>query len=311
MADAPTTLNATPGVAVAQGSPLVARPATGRAGRSRGAGRRLAPVPLAAIVVLLAVVVVAVFADRLAPYDPFAGDYGVVRQPPSAAHLFGTDDLGRDVLSRVMYGARISITVGLGAGLLGDVLGLTWGVTSGYVGRRFDLISQRMLEVLLAFPSLILATMLMIVFGAGLHTVIVAIAITRTPASTRVIRSLALSVKQMMYVDAARVAGASPLRIMFSHITPACIPAFLVVVSAHLGIAITTEAALSFVGVGVPPPAPSWGTMLAGSAIGKFSPLWWQAIFPGLAITLTVLSANLTGDALRDILDPQLRRRLD
>jgi ABC-type dipeptide/oligopeptide/nickel transport system permease subunit len=273
--------------------------------------QRVSAMPLLAGGVLLAIVVLAVFADQFAPYDPLEGNYSVVRQPPSAQHLLGTDDIGRDVLSRLIYGARTSLLVGFGSVLIGDVVGLVWGVASGYIGRRFDLLSQRLLEVVLAFPGLILATMLLLVMGAGIQTVIVAIAVTRVPSCTRVIRSVALTTKEMVYVDAARVAGASAPRIMFRHIAPACIAPFLVVFSASLGIAITTEAALSFVGVGVPPPAPSWGTMLTGAAVGKFNPLWWLAVFPGLAITITVLSINLAGDSLRDFLDPQLRRRVD
>lgn len=289
-----------PMVGVARGRPR---------GSALGRAWRKAPVGVIAGGALLLVTLLAVFADVVAPYDPLEGNYTALRRAPSLANWFGTDDLGRDVLSRVLYGARISLTVGFGAVILGDILGLTWGITSGYVGRRYDLISQRLLEVLFAFPGLILATMLMIVMGAGLHTVIIAVAVTRLPASTRVIRGVTLAVKEMAYVEAAKVAGARPLRVMFRHIAPACIAPFLIVVSAHLGIAITTEAALSFVGVGVPPPAPSWGTMLAGSAVGKFNPLWWQAVFPGLAITLTVLAMNLAGDTLRDVLDPQLRQR--
>jgi peptide/nickel transport system permease protein len=274
-------------------------------------GRRMSAMPVVAGGIVLAIVLLAVFADRVAPYDPLEGDYSVVRQPPSAQHLLGTDDIGRDVLSRLIYGARTSLLVGFGSVLVGDLVGLIWGVASGYIGRRFDLLSQRLLEVVLAFPGLILATMLLLVMGAGVQTVIVAIAVTRVPASTRVIRSVALATKEMVYVDAARVAGASAPRIMLRHIAPACIAPFLVIFSASLGIAITTEAALSFVGVGVPPPAPSWGTMLTGAAVGKFNPLWWLAVFPGLAITITVLAINLAGDSLRDFLDPQLRRRVD
>jgi len=255
-------------------------------------------------------IVLALFAEQVAPYDPLAGDYSVVRQPPSAQHWLGTDDVGRDVLSRLIYGARISLAVGFGSVLIGDMIGLIWGIASGYLGRRFDLLSQRLLEVVLAFPGLILATMLLLVMGAGVQTVILAIAITRVPSSTRVIRSVALATREMVYVEAARVSGASAPRIMLRHIAPACVAPFLVIFSASLGIAITTEAALSFVGVGVPPPAPSWGVMLSGAAVGKFNPLWWLAVFPGLAITLTVLAINLAGDSLRDFLDPQLRRRV-
>ncbi|HZO30500.1 MAG TPA: ABC transporter permease [Chloroflexota bacterium] len=273
--------------------------------------RRVSAMPVLAVGIVLTIIVVAIFADRVAPYDPLEGNYSVVRQPPTAQHLLGTDDIGRDVLSRLIYGARTSLLVGFGSVLVGDLVGLIWGVSSGYIGRRFDLLSQRLLEVVLAFPGLILATMLLLVMGAGVTTVIVAIAVTRVPASTRVIRSVALATKEMVYVDAARVAGATTPRIMIRHIAPACIAPFLVIFSASLGIAITTEAALSFVGVGVPPPAPSWGTMLSGAAVGKFNPLWWLAVFPGLAITITVLAINLAGDSLRDFLDPQLRRRVD
>jgi peptide/nickel transport system permease protein len=291
--------------------PLRVDPGAAGGTRSRLGGRRVSGVPFFASAVVLVIVVLAVFADRVAPYDPLEGDYSVVRQPPSAQHLLGTDDVGRDVLSRLIYGARISLAVGFGAVLVGDLLGLVLGIASGYLGNRFDLLSQRLLEVVLAFPSLILATMLLLVLGSGLQTVIIAIAITRIPASTRVIRSVALATKQLVYVDAARVAGASTPRIMLRHIGPACVAPFLVIFSASLGIAITTEAALSFVGVGIPPPSPSWGTMLSGAAVGKFNPLWWLAVFPGAAITLTVLSINLAGDSLRDFLDPQLRRRVD
>ena len=272
-------------------------------------GRSL-PMASAAILIFVIISLAAIFAPLVAPYDPLTGDYGALRQSPSMAHPFGTDDLGRDVFSRIVYGARISLGVGIAAVALGDLLGLAWGVTSGYIGRRYDLVSQRVLEILLAFPALILATMLMMAFGSGLVTVIIAIAITRVPAATRVTRSVVLSLKEIDYVEAARVAGGSPLRIMFRHITPQTIAPFLVVVSAHLGIAITTEAALSFLGIGIPPPAPSWGTMLGGVTSTRFNPLWWMALFPGLAITVTVLTANLTGDALRDVFDPKLRGRL-
>jgi ABC-type dipeptide/oligopeptide/nickel transport system permease subunit len=275
-----------------------------------GTGELSMPAVVSVAAVLM-MIVVAIFAPQIAPYDPLTGDYSVVRQPPSAKHLLGTDDVGRDVLSRLIYGARTSLLVGFGSVLLGDVVGLFWAVASGYKGRRFDLLSQRLVEVVLAFPGLILATMLLLVMGAGVQTVIIAIAVTRVPSSTRVIRSVALATREMIYVDAARVSGASSLRIMFRHIAPACVAPFLVIFSASLGIAITTEAALSFVGVGVPPPAPSWGTMLTGAAVGKFNPLWWLAVFPGLAITITVLAINLAGDSLRDFLDPQLRRRVE
>lgn len=286
----------------------LARPMTG-AGAQRRRLRLLArtpPLAILALMYLVALALVAIFADRIAPYDPLAGNYRAIRQAPSVLHLMGTDDGGRDVLSRIIFGARISLSVGFVSVAIGDLLGLAWGLASAYIGGRLDLISQRVLEVLLSFPDLILGTMFMIVLGPGLGTLMVAIAITRVPAATRIIRATTLSTKHRAYVDSARAVGASPVRIVLQHIAPQCVAPFLVVVSAHLGIAITTEAALSFLGIGVPPPAPSWGVMLAGVS-SQFNPLWWLALFPGLAITTTVLAANLAGDALRDLLDPQLR----
>jgi peptide/nickel transport system permease protein len=267
---------------------------------------RTSPLAALAILYLVAMAAVAIFADRIAPFDPLVGNFGEIRQAPSLAHLMGTDDGGRDVLSRIIFGARISLSVGFLSVAIGDLLGLAWGLTSGYLGGRFDLVSQRLLEVVLSFPDLILGTMFMIVLGPGINTLVVAIAVTRVPAATRIIRSTTLSVKERTYVESARALGASPARIMLQHIAPQCIAPFLIIVSAHLGIAITTEAALSFLGVGVPPPAPSWGVMLAGVS-SRFNPLWWLGVFPGLAIATTVLAANLAGDSLRDILDPQLR----
>lgn len=288
-----------------QPAPRALTPSATRLGRV-GALARTSPMAVVAVAYLVALVLAAIFADRIAPYDPLVGNFTEIRQPPSLAHLMGTDDNGRDLLSRVIFGARISLSVGIASVAIGDLLGLAWGLTSGYVAGRIDLVSQRVLEVVLSFPDLILGTMFMIVLGPGIGTLIVAIAVTRVPAATRIIRSTTLSVKQRTYVESARALGASPLRIVVQHIAPQCIAPFLIVVSAHLGIAITTEAALSFLGVGVPPPAPSWGVMLAGVS-SRFNPLWWLGVFPGLAIASTVLAANLAGDSLRDILDPQLR----
>lgn len=259
------------------------------------------------LTILGVMIIVAIFAPWIAPYDPLEGDFLAIRQPPSMSHWLGTDDLGRDVLSRIIYGARISLLVGFAAVLLGDSIGFVSGVVSGYLGGRVDLMSQRLLEILLAFPGLILATVIVVGLGTGISTVIIAIAITRIPASNRVVRSVVLSVKKSDYVIAAEVAGAAPLRIMTRHIAPQTVAPFLVIASAHLGIAITSEAALSFLGIGVPPPAPSWGTMIGGAVSSQFNPPWWLATFPGLAITLTVFAANVTGDALRDYLDPNIR----
>jgi peptide/nickel transport system permease protein len=261
----------------------------------------------ACAVFLVAVVLVAVFADWLAPYDPLRADYGAIRQAPGPAHWLGTDHLGRDTLSRLIHGARITLLVALASVCLGDSVGFLWGVSSGYLGRRFDLVSQRLVEVLLSFPALILAVLLLTGLGAGVHTVVIAIALTRVPLSTRVIRSVVLTVKEQAYIDAARALGAAPLRIMPHHVAPQCVAPMLVIVSLNLGSAIFAESALSFLGVGVPPPAPSWGNMLGGVLADAFRPPWWLVVFPGVAITLTIMAANLLGDALRDFLDPRLR----
>src|SRR5215831_13012065 len=260
---------------------------------------------------LLLVVATAVFADALAPYHPLLTDYAAIGRPPSAAHLLGTDLLGRDVLSRLIYGARVTLLVAIISVLLGDSIGFVWGLVSGYLGRRFDVISQRFLDVLMAFPTLILALLLVVSLGSGLHTVIIAIAVTRVPLATRVIRSTVLSTRELAYVEAARGLGASPARLMGRHLAPQCVAPLLVIASFNLGTAIFAEAALSFLGVGVPPPTPTWGSMLGGVLAEAFRPPWWLVVFPGLAITLTIVAANLFGDALRDFLDPRLKRQIE
>ncbi len=310
-ADKAATLRAGPSapVAVPLGTPAVG------SGKRRGPGgllrfARSSPLGTAAGLFLIALALTALFADLLTPYDPLVTNYGISRLPPTADHLFGADNMGRDILSRIVYGARVSLFVALASVLIGDGTGLLWGVVSGYVGGRADLISQRVLDALLAFPGLILAMLLLVALGAGLPTIIFAIAVTRIPLSTRVLRSVALSTRNLAYVEAARTLGASPLRILLRHITPQCIAPFLVLVSANIGVAITTEAALSFLGIGVPPPTPTWGNMLGGVLAESFKPPWWLVVYPGLALTTTVLAANLFGDAVRDFLDPRLRGRV-
>jgi ABC-type dipeptide/oligopeptide/nickel transport system permease subunit len=201
--------------------------------------------------------------------------------------------------------------VAITAVLLGDSLGFLWGISSGYLGGRFDMLSQRLVEILMSFPGLILALLLLVSLGSGLSTVIIAIAVTRIPSATRITRSVVLSIKETAYVEAAKMVGASQWRIMLRHISPQCMAPILVVVSLHLGAAIFAEAALSFLGLGIPPPNPSWGNMLGGVLAAAFRPPWWLVIFPGVAITLAILTANLVGDALRDYLDPKLKQRLE
>jgi peptide/nickel transport system permease protein len=268
---------------------------------------RSSPLGGVCALLLLLLASVAVLADRLAPYNPLTADYAAIRDPPLARHVLGTDHLGRDVLSRIIFGARVTLLVAISSVLLGDTIGFIWGVASGYLGGRVDLISQRVLDVLMSLPSLILALLLMAGLGAGLTTVIVAIAVTRVPLSSRVVRSMVLSVKELAYVEAARVLGASEARVMARHVAPQCLAPFLIITTGHLGAAIFIEAALSFVGVGVPPPTPSWGNMLGGVLAEAFKPPWWMVVFPGVAITVTILAVNLFGDALRDFLDPKLK----
>lgn len=275
----------------------------------RIAGRyaKQSPTGAAAAIVIILVSVVAIFAHFIAPMDPMAAHYDALRQGPSWHHLLGTDYTGRDVLSRVIYGARISLVVSVSAVAFAKGVGFAWGVASGYVGGIFDLVSQRVIDVLLAFPGLVLALLLLAALGSGLHTLIIAIGISTMAGSTRVIRSAAIGAKNAYYVEAAKAIGASPLRIMIRHIAPQTIAPLLIIVSASLGGAIFAEAALSFLGLGLPPTSPSWGTMMAQASTSQFAPLWWLAVFPGIAITLTILAFNLLGDDLRDRLDPRLR----
>jgi peptide/nickel transport system permease protein len=271
---------------------------------------RSSPLGAIAAVVILATLVVAIFAASIAPYDPLHNDYSAARQAPSAQHVLGTDNLGRDVLSRVIYGLRISLLVSVTSIALGVSLGVVWGVTSGYAAGAYDLLSQRLIEVLTSFPTLILAMLLSVGLGPGIGTVIVAVAVTQVPLATRITRSVVLSVKQTQFVEAARCIGATPVRIMARQIVPQCVAPIAVIATLNLGTAIFAEAALSFLGVGVPPPTPSLGNMLGGVLAQSFQPPWWLVIFPGAAIAVMVLAANLLGDSLRDFLDPKLIARL-
>ena len=265
------------------------------------------PLGAISVIVLALLIFVGLFPGVLAPYDPDKLFYTSLKTPPSGDHWAGTDFLARDSLSRILYGARITLLVAFVSVFMGDVLGFCWGVAAGYLGKRFDLLSQRVLDMVIAFPTIILALLILAAIGAGLTTVIIAIALIRIPGTARVIRSVALSIKEAQYVEAASSIGASPLRVMFKHVAPQCFPPVLVVASAGLGSAIFTEAALSFLGMGIPPPTPTWGNMLGGVLNELFQPPWWLVIYPGVAITITVLAFNLFGDALRDSLDPKLR----
>jgi ABC-type dipeptide/oligopeptide/nickel transport system permease subunit len=268
--------------------------------------------PLSAFwgVVALAIIVIAVAAPEITPYAPLKSDFRSMTKPPDGLHWFGTDQIGRDTLSRVIYGSRASLMVAFGAVLLGTTLGAIWGLVSGFLGGRFDIISQRIIEFLQSFPDLILAMAIAMALGAGTGTVIIAIAITRIPFGGRVIRAVVLSLREMAFVEAARGLGASNTRLMVRHILPQCMAPYLILATTHLGVAIIIEASLGFLGVGIPPPMPTWGNMLADALNSGLVPPWWLVLFPGAAITLTVLAFNLLGDGIRDALDPRLRGAL-
>jgi peptide/nickel transport system permease protein len=265
--------------------------------------------PLGAVggLIFLIMVFTALLADWISPYNPMVNDYKAMLSPPGMNHFMGTDAHGRDVLSRIIYGSRTALLVGFSSSFCGTVLGAVIGVLCAYFGGKTDVIVQRFMEILLSFPLIVMALAMMAVLGTGLLNVIVAITIPMIPRSAQVIRSSALSIRSMPYVDAARACGFGHIRIMFRHILPNVAAPFLILVTAYLGGAILTEASLSFLGVGVAEPTPAWGLMLKGAAVTFAESAPWMAIFPGLAISAAVFAFNIFGDSLRDELDPKLR----
>jgi peptide/nickel transport system permease protein len=265
--------------------------------------------PLGAVgaLVFVGMALTAILADILAPYDPVASDYGALLLPPGPAHWMGTDAFGRDVLSRIIYGSRTALLIGFSSSFFGATAGAIIGVVCAYFGGKTDVLIQRFMEILLSFPLIVMALAMMAVLGTGLLNVIVAITIPMIPRSAQVIRSSALSIRSMPYVDAARASGFGHARIMFRHILPNVAAPFLILLTAYLGGAILTEASLSFLGVGVAEPTPAWGLMLKGAAVSFAETAPWMAIFPGLAISGAVFAFNIFGDSLRDELDPKLR----
>ena len=265
--------------------------------------------PLGAIgaAIILVMVVLAATANWIAPFDPLETDYAAMIAPPSTAHWLGTDAFGRDVLSRVVYGSRTALLVGLGAATLGATLGSLIGVASAYFGGRVDLVVQRIMDVFFAFPVIILALAVVAVLGTGAGNVILAIATPMVPRCARVVRASALAVREMPYVDAARASGFRHGRIILRHMLPNVMAPILIMATAFLGEAILLEASLSFLGLGVQEPTAAWGLMLRGAAVEFAETAPWMAIFPGLAISLAVFGFNLFGDSLRDALDPRLR----
>jgi peptide/nickel transport system permease protein len=265
--------------------------------------------PLGAIggVIILVMSFVALFAPWLAPYDALATDYGAMLAAPSGAHWLGTDAYGRDVLSRVIYGSRTALIVGVGASFMGATLGALIGVASAYFGGRIDMTVQRLMDVVISFPIIILALAVVAILGTGVTNVILAIAIPMIPRCARVVRSSALAVREMPYVDAARASGFKDSRIVMRHMLPNVMAPYLIMLTAFLGQAILLEASLSFLGLGVQEPVAAWGLLLRGAAIEFAEAAPWMAIFPGVAISLAVFAFNLLGDSLRDALDPRLR----
>jgi peptide/nickel transport system permease protein len=259
--------------------------------------------------IILAMVIVALFADALAPYNPYQINQSLQFKAPSLQHWLGTDEFGRDMLTRLIYGARIALFIGLVAAFVGSTGGAILGVFSAYMGGKVDLFMQRVMDVLLAFPLLILALAIVSVLGRSIPNVVLAIAIPIIPRTARIVRASALSVKENMYVEAARAVGSQHWRVMARHIIPNVMAPYLIMLTAQLGNAILVEASLSFLGLGTAEPTPSWGLMLSGSAAAYAEKAPWVAIFPGLAITLAVFGFNLFGDSLRDALDPKLRHR--
>ena len=250
-----------------------------------------------------------IFADWISPYDPTSNDFAAMTQAPDWAHWLGTDQLGRDILSRILYGARTAFVVGLSSSLVGGFLGLVIGVGSAYFGGRIDLWLQRVLDIVMSFPLIIMALAVVSIFGTGVMNVIIAITIPLIPRCARVVRSSALAIREVPYVDAARALGYGHTRIIMCHMVPNVMGPFLVIITAFVGQAILAEAALSYLGLGVQEPVPAWGLMLQGGAEEYATTAPWIAVFPGLAIMLTVFGINLFGDALRDVLDPKLRDR--
>jgi len=270
---------------------------------------RTKPLGAGGALIILGMMLVALFAEVLAPYDPYRGDYGLQFARPSVDHWFGTDEFGRDVLSRVMYGARIALFVGFVASFAGCTLGGLLGVVSAYWGGKVDLILERLMDVLLAFPQLILALAIASILGPAVQNVVVAVAIPIIPRAARVVRATALSVKENPYVEAVQALGALRRRVVLRHIVPNVMAPYIIILTAQLGGAILTEAALSYLGLGTAEPTPSWGLMLSGSAPSYAEKAAWIALFPGIAISLAVFGFNLFGDSIRDALDPKLRHR--
>jgi len=270
---------------------------------------RRQPLGAVGVVLVLVMAVAGLSAEWIAPYNPTSNDFAAMTEPPSWVHLMGTDQFGRDLFSRIVFGARTALIVGFSCAIVGGVAGLVLGVASAYFGGRLDLVLQRVMDVVMAFPLIIMALAVIAIFGSGVYNVIVAITIPLIPRCARVVRSSALAIRELPYIDAARACGFGHTRVILRHMVPNVLAPFLIMLTAFVGQAILAEASLSYLGLGVQEPTAAWGLMLQGGAEEYASTAPWIAVFPGLAIALTVFGFSLFGDALRDALDPKLRDR--
>ena len=265
------------------------------------------PLGAAGLVVVLIIIFAALFAPQLAPYDPEENDFDAMFSAPTMTHLLGTDEFGRDIFSRIVYGARTAMLIGFVCAFAATLGGMLVGVTSAYFGGKVDIVLQRFVDVFIAFPGIILALAIVAVLGTELYFVMIAITIPLLPNCARVVRSSALAIREVPYIDAARACGYSHLRIVLRHMMPNVMAPSLIMLTTFLGQAILAEASLTFLGLGVQEPTPAWGLMLRSGAEEFAETAPWVPIFPGIAISLAVFGFNVFGDALRDVLDPRLR----
>ena len=282
---------------------------TARVTRQGPIGKFIRKQPGGAVAALfvIGILLVAAFAPWIAPRDPLRTDFLAQLTPPSWEHPLGTDTFGRDILSRIIIGARTAIMIGFGAAFMGSTVGALWGAVSAYFGGRVDLIMQRFVDIIISFPIIIVALAVVAMIGPGVLNVMIALTIPIIPKVARVVRSSALVIRETQYVEGARAVGAGHLRVVLKHMAPNLAAPYLIMLTAMLGQAILLEASLSFLGLGVAEPTPAWGLMLRGAAVDYAQTAPWMAIFPGLAITLTVLAFNIFGDSLRDVLDPKMQ----
>ena len=267
------------------------------------------PIGTAGLIMVVSFAAMAIFADFIAPYPPEINKFEHMLLPPGGDYALGTDQFGRDLLSRLIFGARTALFIGVVAAFCGATTGLVLGTASAYFGGRFDLIFQRAMDVFIAFPTIIIALTVVAVFGSEIHHVIIAITLPFIPDAARIVRSNALAIREIPYVDAARALGFSHKRIILRHMLPNVLAPYLIILTANIGQAILLEASLSYLGLGVQEPTPAWGLMLQGGAEEYAESAPWVPVFPGIAIALTVFGFNLFGDSVRDALDPRLRQQ--